>query len=167
MKLCSTTPIQQIMIQDIVAECGISKQTFYNHFKDKFALMNYAYKIEADYVSATFIKKEGDIKKAMQYIFERCLEHKNYYSAIAKYEAQNSFARFFLQNVKEFYTSYVTEKWGEKALTPAVRYAIEFNCSGSAQLFLGWIKSGMNENSKTMASEIYSCMPVTLKELII
>lgn len=33
--------IQKITIADIVSECGISKQSFYNHFKDKNDLIVY------------------------------------------------------------------------------------------------------------------------------
>ena len=35
--------MDKITVQDIIERSGIAKQTFYNHFKDKFDLMNYAY----------------------------------------------------------------------------------------------------------------------------
>ena len=165
MKLCVMKPIQQITVEDIVHDCGMSKQTFYNHFKDKFDLMNYVYKIEIDYACSTFIKKDGNFIKCIEYILERCLEHKNYYSMVAKYETQNSFAQFFFQDTKEVYTSYVTDKYGT-VLADSLKYEIEFTSAGALQLFLSWIKSGMNEDPRTMASEMFNCISMTLKELI-
>ena len=71
MKLCVSNPIHQITVEAIVLDCGISKQTFYNHFKDKYDLMNYVYKIDMDYANSNFIKKDGDIKKAIEYILDK------------------------------------------------------------------------------------------------
>ncbi len=164
-KLCASNRIHQITVESIVHDCGISKQTFYNHFKDKFDLMNYVYKVEMDYANSHFIKKDGDIEKAIEYMLERCLEYEKYYATIAKYEKQNSFAQFFFQNTKEIYTSYVTEKHGT-VLAEAIKYEIEFTSAGAMQLFLGWIKSGMNEDPSKMASEMFNCIPLTLKKLI-
>lgn len=43
LKLCETAPLSTITIQQILDDTGISRQTFYNHFKDKYALIQYIY----------------------------------------------------------------------------------------------------------------------------
>lgn len=35
--------LQKISVADIVENCGINRQTFYYHFKDKYDLVNWIY----------------------------------------------------------------------------------------------------------------------------
>ena len=35
LKLCETTPLNTITIQQLLNQTGVSRQTFYNHFADK------------------------------------------------------------------------------------------------------------------------------------
>ena len=40
-KLSLKKPIEKITVSDITAESGLSRQTFYRHFEDKYALLNW------------------------------------------------------------------------------------------------------------------------------
>lgn len=42
-ELMKTIPLSKISIQEIVDNCGLNRQTFYYHFKDKFDLVNWIY----------------------------------------------------------------------------------------------------------------------------
>ena len=46
-KLMETIPLAKLSIHQIVDNCGINRQTFYYHFKDKFDLVNWIYYTEA------------------------------------------------------------------------------------------------------------------------
>lgn len=41
-KILPTKPIDKISVKDIVTECGFTRQTFYNHFSDIYALVERA-----------------------------------------------------------------------------------------------------------------------------
>lgn len=43
LKLCETTPLNTITIQQLLNQTGVSRQTFYNHFADKNDLIQYIY----------------------------------------------------------------------------------------------------------------------------
>lgn len=45
-KLMNTTPLAKITINDIVKECEVNRRTFYYHFQDIYALLEWIYKIE-------------------------------------------------------------------------------------------------------------------------
>lgn len=94
--------------------------------------MNYVCKVELDYANSNFFMGNGNVKDAIEYMLERCLEH---------------------------------EKYGT-ALADSIKYEIEFTSAGAKQLFLGWIKDGMTESPSKMASEMFNCIPLTLKNLI-
>ena len=40
------TPFQRITVGDICAHCGISRKSFYYHFKDKYDLLNWVFYTE-------------------------------------------------------------------------------------------------------------------------
>ena len=42
-QLMKTAPLSKISIQNIMDNCGLNRQTFYYHFKDKFDLVNWIY----------------------------------------------------------------------------------------------------------------------------
>ena len=40
-KMLSVKPIDKITVKDLVEECGVNRQTFYYHFADIYALMDW------------------------------------------------------------------------------------------------------------------------------
>ncbi len=46
-RLMNDAPLARISVRDIVEDCGVNRQTFYYHFKDKYELVNWSYRTEA------------------------------------------------------------------------------------------------------------------------
>ena len=42
-ELCSVKAFDKISIGELTKKCGINRQTFYYHFTDKYALLNWIY----------------------------------------------------------------------------------------------------------------------------
>lgn len=45
-KLMLTKPLHKITIQELTADCGVTRHTFYNHFQDIYELLGWVYQIE-------------------------------------------------------------------------------------------------------------------------
>jgi probable dihydroxyacetone kinase regulator len=45
-KLMNTTPLAKITINDIVRDCGVNRRTFYYHFQDIYALLEWIFRTE-------------------------------------------------------------------------------------------------------------------------
>ncbi len=45
-KIMTVTPLDKITINDIVKDCEVNRRTFYYHFQDIYALLEWIYKIE-------------------------------------------------------------------------------------------------------------------------
>ncbi|MCB2300088.1 TetR/AcrR family transcriptional regulator C-terminal domain-containing protein [Clostridium tagluense] len=45
-KLMNTTPLAKITINDIVSDCGVNRRTFYYHFQDIYALLEWIFRTE-------------------------------------------------------------------------------------------------------------------------
>lgn len=76
LKLLAVKPFKKITVSDITSECGVNRMTFYYHFEDVYALLDYCLKYESEkalkgkYESSTWM--EG-----MRNIFELCLQDKD------------------------------------------------------------------------------------------
>lgn len=53
-ELSYSKPISKITVQNIVDNCNTVRQTFYNHFSDKYDLINWIYKTKAERVLDVF-----------------------------------------------------------------------------------------------------------------
>ena len=51
-KLMNTTPLTKITINDIVSDCGVNRRTFYYHFQDIYALLEWIFETEVASVMA-------------------------------------------------------------------------------------------------------------------
>ena len=168
-ELCGRKPIQKITVQDIVEAAGVSKQTFYNYFRDKQDLMNSVYQVEIDRTYAQLYSRPYGLSEALEgakATLERFADLKDYYTAIAAYETQNSFRDFYIQSTYEFYERTVQTALGTSELDDHVRRLIMFNCTGSSYILFDWIKRGMLEPPQAVAEEIIGCLSQELKDLI-
>ncbi len=167
LKLCKCKSIKKITVQDIIRESGVARQTFYNHFQDKFELMNYIYQQEAEYSFEYSSTKKVDPKDALYWLLCRVLEKREYYTALVNYDTQNNFENYFFESAVKFYSSYVIQCSGDETLDEPMQRAIEFNVAGARCLFIQWIKSGMKEDPGELAAEILELMPEKMKRYIL
>ena len=96
MELCSVKPIDKIKVSDILEKCDISRPTFYKYFPDKYAVMNYVYQVQADFVCTNLVIRDDDYLGALEHVLLHCLEYKSFYIAAAEYHGQNDFESFFM-----------------------------------------------------------------------
>lgn len=98
--------IKDITIQEITANCGLKRQTFYNYFQDKYDLIKWMYlnevvlKIEQD---DTWIEKYKEL-------FNYCLTNKNMVLNIYNCEAQNYLLHFITRHSKPIIKNVIDQK---------------------------------------------------------
>lgn len=163
--LCFEKPIKKITIQDIIQSAGISKQTFYNHFKDKDDVMNYIFDIEANNPKFLELTQENYVAY-ISLFFQKMTMNQSYYKIISNYDTQNNFSKNQYETVRNFYFKYVLNKHGQEKLTTPVINAIYFFSSGYVDLIERWINNDMRETPEELAEILLSCMPNALKELL-
>lgn len=162
-QLSRSRPIDKISVSAIVRNCGAGRQTFYNHFRDKYELINWFYISNADRIIAQNIgtKPWGlVIGRTLSFMFEN---QRFFWNAISE-EGQLSFFSSFYEYTKNFYTGYVKANYGENALTKDLLFDIQFNCHGAVYMAREWLKSGMTESPEIIGTRIAGAMPESLKK---
>ena len=163
--LCTDHTVKEITVSVIIASCGISRQTFYNHFKDKYDIMEYVFDKAASQATSAMFAGEGYLENAIKEMLYVYQNNKEFYMSIARMQGQNSFMEFFCQYTIQFYSSIVERLLGKRALTPEIQYQIRFNAYGVGHMVEEYILSGMNESPEVIAPLMVRCVPEDLKKL--
>lgn len=94
-KLMDKYPMEKIKISDIVEQCGMNRQSFYYHFKDKYDLVNWIFYTEfIESIKSFLDKPPGELTEEICVFF---YENRNFYSNALKVTGQNSFSDYFVE----------------------------------------------------------------------
>ena len=156
---------QKITINDIITVCEISKQTFYNYFKDKTDLIIFTCTLEAKKILKEAMLSADDYKTAIMQYYEDALRQKYFYRAFIK----EDYLRNILFNAvadcsSKHVTSQIEHYCGSMPISQELTLVIHFNAAGNAHLFVEWICGGMTTPPDIMAAANYTCIPEPLKQ---
>lgn len=96
-QLMKKKPLAKISINHIVENCGLNRQTFYYHFKDKYELVNWIYYTEAVSGKADCSNYNSwgeEMHKTLEYLMKNKLFYINAFST----SGQNAFDGYFFEN---------------------------------------------------------------------
>lgn len=157
-KLLLHKKIDKITINDLTADCGISRMSFYYHFKDIYDLIEWV--CVEDGKRALQDKKTYDTwQEGMQQIFEAVLENKpfilNVYGSVSREKIENYLYKLTYGLIADV----VEEKCVGTTLAQEDKVFIaEFYKYGFVGIMLDWIARGMKADYK----EIVERMSITL-----
>ena len=135
-KLVLKVPVEKITIKEITDEAGVIRPTFYNHFQDKYEVIERIVKEEI-LMPVKPLLDNGMVREAIFLIFTNVLKEKDFYCHLSGMEGQNSFASIVKNSVQQLILEFITEKVGNKRfknawLTPLC--GIGMDCFGNADI---------------------------------
>ena len=162
--LMGRMPLDKITVKDIVADCGLTRQTFYRNFRDKYDLVNWYFEklvqqsFEEMGVSLTL--REGLTRKFQfireERVFFTCAFGSNDYNSLMKYDYDYIF---------KFYENILQKKQG-RTLEEDVRLLLQMNCHGANRMTVDWVLTGMEREPEEMAELLIEALPGKLNELL-
>lgn len=107
-QLSTNYSFQKISVGQIMEQAGIRRQTFYNHFLDKYELLEWIFQTELNeqitdnlsYISGLELLKE------LCYFFEK---NKDFYQQLFSIVDQNDFSSYFLQYCQQLVEKIIIE----------------------------------------------------------
>ena len=113
-ELAKKHPIEKITIKEITDLAGVIRPTFYNHFQDKYELLEWIIRTEIlDPILPLF--QGGFIREGFTLAFQNVEKDKEFYKKACKMEGQNSFRDISEQCIKELLCQFIKEQVGENA----------------------------------------------------
>lgn len=152
-------PIDKITIKAITDKAGVIRPTFYNHFQDKYELLEWIITTELLEPAGPLIQN-GMIDEALVLIFTSISKEKEFYMRASRLEGQNSFddiVKGCITNVllSSFEVHSIDEKMPSPWLTRE-RIA-RYHAQSMSFTVMSWIQSGMTMPPREMA-DIYNYM---------
>lgn len=149
-------PIEKITIREITDRAGVIRVTFYNHFQDKYELLEWICREEIVEPMKLLLWNDME-EEALTFMFNSILKNKEFYLHAAHLEGQNSFEEIVRNCFAEIIMEYLRDKGtGKKRryewLTPERVGA--FYAQSLSYILISWIRSGMQEPPERMV-EMY------------
>lgn len=154
--LIQTEPFEKITIREIVDRVGTTRVTFYNHFRDKYELVEWI--IHKQVIEPVgILLQHGMIKEALVLIFEKIYEDRDFYRQAVKMEGQNSLTEIIEKSIHEILLQILTVKdqemktrypWLDKNMISA------YYANSLAYIVILWIRIDMKVPPADMA-DIY------------
>jgi len=104
-ELMTERPFAKISIQDICSRCGISRKSFYYHFRDKYDLVNWIFYTE--FLSLIADKEYDD---GWQYLTDVCQyldQNRRFYINALSVDGQNSFQEYFYEVSRPYLLDFI------------------------------------------------------------
>lgn len=153
-KLLETEPFDKITISDITNDCGLSRQTFYYHFRDIFDMIRWIYNSE----SLNEIGGRGGYgtwQDKIRELFDYTLNNKSLILGTFNSRCRNDLVGYYM-DVSIRKISDIVEMKSDGDIAEKDK---KFIASVYAYAFVGimvdWISDGMKESSEEMVDRVY------------
>lgn len=154
--LIEKRPFDAITVKMITEEAGVSRATFYRHFKDKYDVMNYNYKKILDtYFHADKCETFEDL---FFYIFRCGKEEWAPLKRAFETDGANSLNHFIYEYSYEVGCAAATFINGGE-LSESERFELEIICQGASYMFEKWVGGVYSLTPREAAKAFYDLLP--------
>lgn len=146
-----------ITVMEIAEHCGISRQTFYNHFFDKYDLVNWIYR---QLIQNTTCRIGIDMtwERAVRTKLELMKSKAPFYSEIYRIDDRNSLLNNEARIVYDSYEGNLRRVTG-KVLDEFEEYLLMLYCHGATRMTAEWAKTGMKTPIDTIVKADKMALP--------
>ncbi len=157
--------LDKITVTQIVERAGVTRQTFYRNFKDKYDLVNWHFEQLAQksfkQMGVSLTLREGLIKK-----FEFLKGERTFFTQAFRSNDCNSVVAYDYQCILEFYSAILEKKLRRRELPPDVAFLLQMYCAGSIRMTVEWVTGGMERPIPELVDLLIEAMPQRLYTLL-
>jgi AcrR family transcriptional regulator len=150
-KLMHTENYQEITIQEITDNSGLSRRTFYRNYSSKDEILEgYFYRIWLEYRLLILQQTNLSLPNIARVFFTQMQKHKDFLSLINRHQL----LPLFLAKVDELLPSAFDEAKGVS--TPftkeSIQYALAFSTGGFLRILIRWLNDRVQKSPEEMAA---------------
>lgn len=164
--LMEKTTLEKIKVKDIVADCGVNRQTFYYHFQDIYDLLGWIYKTEA-LASISGFKTYETWQQGFLMIFNYISENKSFCMNTFHSLGREHLERFLYDITFDLLISVVNEVAnGTSVAEKEKRFIANFYCYAFIGLLTSWMREGMKEDPATIIDDLNKLIEGDIKRAL-
>ena len=152
-ELAKKKPIEKITIKEITNEAGVIRPTFYNHFQDKYELLEWIVKEDLEAPMRESLAG-GSFKEGFVNTLKKIESERTFYENAVKLEGQNSFKETLVAAISRL----IVEFTDDEPFSDAFKYKwMQKKTIGDmyggfiAGIIIEWIRLGMKAPKEELA----------------
>ncbi len=166
-KLSETKSIDKITIQEIVADCGLTKTTFYNHFQDKYDLIVWAYAEPVRSIAGRAGGGGYNLGSAIYDILCYFDDNRKFIlNALKNTSGQNYFLHYVARVHFTILRDFVAAKNGFAEVPRRLEALLKLYAYGSVQMVCEWLLDGTPIPAEEFASFLEAGVPEEAKPYV-
>jgi len=154
-RLMAERAFYKISVADIVNGCGLTRQSFYYHFKDKYDLMNWIYYTE----TACFMSAYDTVEHWTDGLKDLCYymqQNKAFYINALNTVGQNSFPEYLHGYISDISVSAVENMLNAEFDREKWEFFVLFFSTAFVAFIVRWANNGMKEDPADYIMKIRS-----------
>lgn len=154
--LLEKIPMEKLTVQEITDLTGVIRPTFYNHFSDKYELLEYIIRNDL-LMPIKPLLVNGMIIEGLTLLFTNMKNERKFYENAIKIEGQNSFESIARQEVSRLLVQVIEEQegsWRPRHVWLTSDIIAEYYAQSMVYIAITWIKREFIVTPKEL-SEIY------------
>ena len=147
-------PVEKITIKQITDRAGVIRVTFYNHFQDKYELLEWICREEVVGPSRILLQNNMQ-REAVTFIFTALLKNKEFFEHVAHTTGQNSFESIMRELISEAISDYfLSNKPNRSAKYSWItsKWISDFYAQNLTFVLMSWIEKDMNVPPEDMVN---------------
>lgn len=164
LELAAEKSLNKITIQDIAANCGLRRETFYLHFQDKYALLQYIYE------SRLFAIQKGllnhvPLTKIQLYSLNFLREHAHFAKAAFEDKQTNSLREIIFRSVSDTMILFVKQFYQTESLSEEMILSIHIYTHGCIELVSDWVKQDFRQPPELLTTAMTDAIPQSFQKI--
>lgn len=155
--LGSKQSVEKVTICEIVKHCHTGRQTFYNHFRNKYELIYWIYTTHTNDIIQKY-RGRYPWGVVLGYTLEYMMKHYRFFGNVMKEEGPESFYIFLTQYTQADYIDFIQSRYGTSVLTNDLLFAIKFNSYGATNMAKEWLEAGAVSPTQELGIRIANSM---------
>ena len=153
-ELATKKPIEKITIKEITDKAGVIRPTFYNHFQDKYELLEWVIRTETLDPIRPLIQNDLT-NQAVLLIFTSMSNNREFFSRISRMDGPVTFDEVATKCLQKVLVEVFKEESGEKKNRfpwMSIEFLAEYYAKSMIFLVKIWIRQGMSVSPQEMAN---------------
>lgn len=161
-ELAVKKPVSKITVTGIAENCGMTPQTFYNHFSDKYALIAWIY--NTDLQNGMRSRGENSWRSALAERVAYFARNRDFIvNALRNTRGQDAFAHQLTRLHIEALSEKARKASGAEQLPEDIFNAIRVYCYGANGFLISWMIDNMPLPQEKVVELLDRCMPEPLR----
>lgn len=163
-ELCRKKDIDKISVSELVAAAGVSRQTFYKYYQDKYELAMAVYLADVYRRSEAAYQKDREFKSMCLALLSAVKESPRLYQTLFRDKhAQNSFMAQFHAFSLELNCNTI----GRANMTNGMYAVLDGWLAATDKVFSDWVLGGMKEPEELIVDVFIRLMPIEIRPFLL